>query len=425
MFFLLETHVSGARGNQIRGKIGFDRSFLVDAVGHAGGIWCLWDSSVWSVDVLEHDKQFVHLKVSSNNSNPWLITAIYGSPQWATRRTLCQSLKLYAANVNLPWCLVGDFNAMLHNHKKSGGALSNNHCACKEFQECVVACGLIDFGFAAWPYTWKRGNLVESEQNRGRRLFRFLAAWITHPDFGNAVGASWNNQGSWAEGIVNFNNRIKEWNKSLFSDIFRRKHRILRRLQGFNSSLGHSHNSYLDKLQKELWVEYEQILLQEEFLWFQKARSKWINFGDRNTKFFHGSTMVRRCRNKIVSLQNDTSDWITEKVTLEHMATSFFYNLYTDNTNHTPFILKNMFPTMNSSDNNSLGRNVTDEEIKDAMFNIGSWKAPGKDGLQAIFYQSEWNKTGSDVCNLTKNIFQHPDKVEEEVEKCHEQVGYA
>ncbi|RYR35538.1 hypothetical protein Ahy_A10g050689 [Arachis hypogaea] len=141
---------------------------------------------------------------------------------------LCQSLKLYVANVNLPWCLVGDFNAMLHNHKKSGGALSNNHCACKEFQECVAACGLIDLGFAGWPYTWKRGNLVErldrdlsnlewqlafpeaivkhmpmlksdhspiclqlspvSEQNRGRRPFCFLAALIMHPDFGNAVG---------------------------------------------------------------------------------------------------------------------------------------------------------------------------------------------------------------------------------------------
>ncbi|XP_016168352.1 uncharacterized protein LOC107610882 [Arachis ipaensis] len=193
---------------------------------------------------------------------------------------------------------------MLHNHEKSkkGGALSNNHCACKEFQECVAACGLIDLGFAGWPYTWKRGNLAErldrglsnlewqlafpeaivkhmpllksdyspiclqlspvSEQNRGRRPFRFLAAWITHPDFGNAVGASWNIQGSWAEGIANFKNRIKEWNKSVFGDIFRRKHRILRRLQGINSSLGHSHNSYLDNLQKELWVEYEQILLQ-------------------------------------------------------------------------------------------------------------------------------------------------------------------
>ncbi|XLU33424.1 hypothetical protein S245_069490 [Arachis hypogaea] len=79
-FFLLETHVSSARGEQIRKNMGFDKSFVVDVVGHARGIWCLWDSSTWKVDILEHDKQFVHLKISSNNSNPWLITAVHGSP---------------------------------------------------------------------------------------------------------------------------------------------------------------------------------------------------------------------------------------------------------------------------------------------------------------------------------------------------------
>ncbi|XP_016204864.1 uncharacterized protein LOC107645364 [Arachis ipaensis] len=196
IFFLLETHVSGVRGNQIRDKIEFDKSFVVDAVGHAGEIWCLWDSSVWSVDVLEHDKQYVHLKVSGNNSTPWLITAVYGSPQRVTRRTLWQAVKSYAASINLPWCLLGDFNAMFNNHEKSGGTLRNGHGACKEFQECVSTCGLVDLGFAGWPYTWKRGNLAESVQNKGRRSFRFLAAWITHPDFGNAVDASWNVQGS-------------------------------------------------------------------------------------------------------------------------------------------------------------------------------------------------------------------------------------
>ncbi|RYR10336.1 hypothetical protein Ahy_B05g078806 [Arachis hypogaea] len=64
LFFLLETHVSGIQGNQIRDKIGFDQSFVVDATGHARGIWCLWDSSIWKVDVLEHDRQFIHLKIS-------------------------------------------------------------------------------------------------------------------------------------------------------------------------------------------------------------------------------------------------------------------------------------------------------------------------------------------------------------------------
>ncbi|KAL4373826.1 hypothetical protein AHAS_Ahas05G0120600 [Arachis hypogaea] len=42
----------------------------LDAMGHARGIWCLWNSSIWKVDILEHDRQFVHLKISVNNSTP-------------------------------------------------------------------------------------------------------------------------------------------------------------------------------------------------------------------------------------------------------------------------------------------------------------------------------------------------------------------
>ncbi|RYR16350.1 hypothetical protein Ahy_B04g073348 [Arachis hypogaea] len=163
LFFLLETHISGARGKQVRDKMGFDKAFVVDAVGHAGGIWCLWDSAVWRVDILNHDRQFIHLKISdaSSNSTPWLITAVYGSPQRITRRTLWATIKAYASSVNLPWCLLGDFNAMLHDHEKRGGARYNHQSACKEFQECVSTSGLIDLGYSGWPFTWKRGTLAE------------------------------------------------------------------------------------------------------------------------------------------------------------------------------------------------------------------------------------------------------------------------
>ncbi|KAL4330131.1 hypothetical protein AHAS_Ahas13G0369400 [Arachis hypogaea] len=117
--------------------------------------------------------------------------------------------------------------------------------------------------------------------------------------------------------------------------------------------------------------------------------------------------MIRRRRNKIIYLQNDNGDWVTDNATLENMATTFFLNLYTDSPTHTPFILKNMFPTLSSSDN-IMAQNVTDDEVKDVIFGMGSWKAPGRDGLQAI-----WNKVGTDVCELTRNIFQEPNKIRE------------
>lgn len=48
---------------------------------------------------------------------------------------------------------------------------------------------------------------------------------------------------------------------------------------------------------KRAWEEYERVLLQEELLWYQKSRSKWLYFGDKNTRFFHGVTAIRRAKN--------------------------------------------------------------------------------------------------------------------------------
>lgn len=54
-----------------------------------------------------------------------------------------------------------------------------------------------------------------------------------------------------------------------------------------------------------VWLDYEKVLYQEELVWFQKSRSKWLYFGDRNTRFFHGVTAIRRRRNSYDMLQDN------------------------------------------------------------------------------------------------------------------------
>ena len=54
--------------------------------------------------------------------------------------------------------------------------------------------------------------------------------------------------------------------------------------------------------EKQLIEEFNNTLVQEELLWFQKSREQWVKFGDRNTKFFHVQTLVRRKHNKIHGL---------------------------------------------------------------------------------------------------------------------------
>ena len=64
----------------------------------------------------------------------------------------------------------------------------------------------------------------------------------------------------WNTNVMGFQHSLKKWNQ----EIFGKKKIILRRLNGIAQKLTVGSNQYLEKLQQELWSEYEEILFQEE-----------------------------------------------------------------------------------------------------------------------------------------------------------------
>lgn len=64
-------------------------------------------------------------------------------------------------------------------------------------------------------------------------------------------------------------------------------------------------------MEKCLILELDEQLRREELLWKQKSRVSWLSSSDLNTKFFHASIVIRRCRNQIVELKNESGEWIS------------------------------------------------------------------------------------------------------------------
>ncbi|GKB74635.1 hypothetical protein Tco_0936047 [Tanacetum coccineum] len=141
--------------------------------------------------------------------------------------------------------------------------------------------------------------------------------------------------------------------------------RLVKRLRA-SSSLRDEEAVYLDA--------FNQATLDEERYLKQKAKIEWLRVGDTNSGYFHRSVKANVSRSR----SEDTVAPLDEDGLFTH-------NLNSD---------KALF----------MVRQVTNEEIKDAIFNIGNDKAPGPDGFTSIFFKKAWDIVGNDVCNAVKDF---------------------
>ena len=108
-----------------------------------------------------------------------------------------------------------------------------------------------------------------------------------------------------------------------------KKRRVLARLNGAQKALANHPNEFLLELKNQLISEYSLILLQEEEFWALKSKLNAATFGDRNTSFFHVSTLVRRHRNKIRCVKDDSRNWLTGEDEVKEHIRAGFKKLYT------------------------------------------------------------------------------------------------
>nr|XP_051197283.1 uncharacterized protein LOC127310672 [Lolium perenne] len=91
---------------------------------------------------------------------------------------------------------------------------------------------------------------------------------------------------------------------------------------------------------------------------------------------------------------------------MEDMATKFFTDLYTADEHVQPDIITDYVQAQISREmNEKLCAAYSDEEIGNALFQIGPLKAPGKDGFPARFYQRHWGIFKEDITAAVKEFF--------------------
>lgn len=88
---------------------------------------------------------------------------------------------------------------------------------------------------------------------------------------------------------------------------------------------------------------------------------------------------------------------------MEAMAFDYFKVLYTVDNQVSPEPLLNLIqPNVTEQMNTNLCKEFTDDEIADALFQIGPIKTPGPDSFPARFFQRNWEV----LCRAVRNFFE-------------------
>uniref|UniRef100_A0A803PY78 Reverse transcriptase domain-containing protein n=1 Tax=Cannabis sativa TaxID=3483 RepID=A0A803PY78_CANSA len=148
----------------------------------------------------------------------------------------------------------------------------------------------------------------------------------------------------------------------------------------------------------------DSLLYKEEIYWRQRARTKWLKAGDRNTKFFHKHASFRKKVNTIKFLKTEDGSVVNTQEGIVNLITDYFQNLFStqgSDVNAASAIFSCLNSGLEDSDVSFLDQDFTPEEVRKAVFQISGDKAVGLDGFNAYFYQKNWSVLGS---GLTKAI---------------------
>eukprot|EP00253_Pinus_taeda_P013673 PITA_13673 len=178
--------------------------------------------------------------------------------------------------------------------------------------------------------------------------------------------------------------RLKDWNMNEFGNIFEGKKTVENKLQ-----------------------EWENFCKQEEIFWRQKSRVQWLKEGERNTRFFHRSTLANRAHNRISSIKDEGGQLLSSHEDIEVVLVQHFRGIAKENIldrEHFIKVLTRHIPRLVSrEDNFKLNRPVTKEEISDVLKEMQNGKGPGPDGFNVDFFKYCWNIVKQDTLNVVED----------------------
>ncbi|GKC08922.1 hypothetical protein Tco_1000532 [Tanacetum coccineum] len=131
---------------------------------------------------------------------------------------------------------------------------------------------------------------------------------------------------------------------------------------------------------------YTEAVKDELGLLIQKAKVNWMKNGDKNTAFFHSILKARKNKNKVESICDERGNRF-EGYQLSDQFVKHFEDFLGTSILVDPVNANIFTNTLSMAEAEYMVRDVSEDEIKDALFDIDGDKSPGPDGFSSDFFK--------------------------------------
>ncbi|KAJ6380478.1 hypothetical protein OIU78_027942 [Salix suchowensis] len=363
---------------------------------------------IFSLSSIHCTSQWITCDVCNYSTTETIrITFVYGRNTPAERRPLWDYISSHSqAFSHNPWILLGDFNSIMHSDQREGGATSwLSHS--EDFQKAAYLAQLIVIPYQGLKFTWHNGQ--NGAQNIQKKLdwvlgnssllqcwpstsatflprtvsdhsaavvmlrppmkpisfqFKFLNLWTSRDEFLPTVSQAWN---------------IEVLGDPMI--------RLAAKLKSVKVALKAFHKQHSSHISSRVL----------------EAKKNWEQAQFNLDRCPRDALLINEERDKasvITRLKDADGRLIMDPQAIGNMAVTHFKNILSSSSSAHIRDISQCFPKrMSEEASNHVGRPITKEEIKEALFSISDGKAPGPDGFTASFFKQAWELINHDFTN--------------------------
>ncbi|GJS37254.1 RNA-directed DNA polymerase, eukaryota, partial [Tanacetum coccineum] len=381
------------------------------AVGNSGGILCVWDQIFFvKENIIVSDSLVILYGNWRPTGQKYLLIAVY-APHDAREKNMLWD---YLHHVIDRWkgevVIMGDFNESAKKMSKLDRFLVS--------KTLLNICPTISAVSLDRLLSDHRPILLrEVYVDYGPIPFKCFHYWFDVEGFSKIVENGWkeyegkdgNKMRYLMAKLKHLKSRIREWNA--VSNVCNKKEsdQCKRDLEAIDAIIdsGNGGEEEVCKRTDVINKLYKIGELKSKEL-AQKAKIKWAIEGDENSRFFHGMLNKKRNNLSVRGLMVD-GGWVDDPNKVKKHFLNHFSDRFCKPANKTASIDMD-FPKKISDDHvRDLEREVTNDEIKRAVWDCGTDKAPGPDGFTFGFYRRFWYLIHEDVTEAVRFFFLHSD----------------